>query len=301
MSVIGGYYKGSGADITADVTGHGIDVRGHTTYVSLAQGAVAFPRTPWIDWFSKLGGLVNYVLELKCYGATPPSIVPQPNGLMTFQGATKFYSWIQLLDGDLDPLLDQVAAAVAALPYRVHIQVCSERDTDHQQGGTVAGAAYTWAQLDELSVAGVRYVLAFMRARGVGNATFSAGIGGWDHDSFVRSYVDGVDVVQFNAYNHGTWREPADTFGRTYAWLADLPAASQALPVSLAEYGCQPSTGGHSQSAWLRSVPAALAGLPRVAYAGYFNSGWGAITDSDGLAALAETYATAPFVGGDPS
>lgn len=295
--VLGGYYKGSGADIRPDASAHGIKFRGHTTYVSLAQGANGFPRTSWIDELSRSGALVNYVLELKVYGATPPATVPAPNGLMAAQGTAKFWSWVQLLCGDLDPLLDQVADKIKTLPYRINIQVTSERDTDHQSGGTIDGKSYTWTQLDSLSVAGVQYIIRHFKERGVANATFTAGIGGFNQAAFMRCYVPGVDAIQYNCYNHGsTWQEPSAVFGRTYAWLDLLPDDSKALPVYVAEYGSQVSTDAHSQADWIRAVPAALEAYPRIAYAAYFNSGWGKISDPASLDAMAEAYNSDPFL-----
>lgn len=293
---IGGYYLGGGKDIRPDAAGHKIPLRGHTTYVSIAQGPGAFPRTAWIDGFSRGGGRGNYVMELKVYGAATPKSVPVPDGVMAAKPTDRYYSWLQLLAGDLDPLLDQIADKVASLPYPLHIQVCSERDTDHQKGGTIGGRQFTWQQLDALSIAGVQRLITRFRDRGCDNVTFSAGIGGWDHDSFVRSYVPGVDAVQYNAYNHAGWTSAADTLGRTYKWLPDLPAESLRLPVMVAEYGCQKSTSRNSQAAWIRDVPAALAGLPRIAYAAYFNSGWGTISDPASLDALGAAYSSDPFL-----
>ena len=294
--VVGGYYLGGGKDITPDAKAHDISLRGHTTYVSLAQAGGGFPRTPWLDQFALAGGLVNYVLELKVYGAQPPKAGPAPDGVMDAQAGSKFYSWLQLLAGDLDGLLDQVAAAITALPYRIHLQVCSERDTDHQRGGSIGTRRFTWEQLDSLSVAGVQYLMARLRSRGVDNASFSAGMGGFDRDAWARCWVPGVNCIQYNAYNHGTWRPAADVLSRTYGWLDDLPAESRGLPVMIAEYGSQKTSGKNSQAAWIRSVPAALDALPRVAYAAYFNSGWGSISDPTSLDALADAYRSDPFL-----
>lgn len=286
--IVGGYYLGGLRDITDNTIVRGLNVAGHTTYRSIAQGSAAFPGAAWLDTLARARGLrTNFVLELKVYGAAPPADAPTPDGVMNFHPAgTRFYSWRQVLDGRLDPLLRRCANAARALPYPINIQFCSERDTDHQSGGTIAGVPYSFTELDALGVSGIAYMVALFRAVGVTNATFSAGIGGWHRGCFLRSYVPDVDVIQFNAYNHGGARPAADVFGRTYAWLADLPAGSQTKPVHLAEWGCDAALG---QPAWIRTVPAALRQLPRVRFAAYFDSGWGAL-GAGGLDALTDCY-----------
>lgn len=284
----GGYYLGGLRDITANTYGRGMRVAAHTTYRSIAQGAAAFPGSTWLDPLARAHNLhVTFVLELKVYGAAPPTDVPQPDGVMSFHPpGTRFYSWKQVLSGKLDPLLLRCANAAKVLPYPITIQFASERDTDHQIGGTIADVAYSFVQLDALGVQGVTYMVNLFRSAGATNATYTAGTGGWHHDSFVRAYVAACDAIQYNAYNHGANRPAYDVFNRTYAWLGELPANGM-KPVHITEWGCDANL---NQGAWIRTVPAALAHLPRITVASYFDSGWGTL-GTDGLPALVDAYA----------
>ncbi|HEX3568867.1 MAG TPA: hypothetical protein VHT70_04310 [Candidatus Saccharimonadales bacterium] len=285
-----GYYLGGGADINPDMTTYNINLKGHTTYTSWAQGIDAFPRTSWEDTLGRNGFMINYVWEPKVYSNSQGSHYVSPNATMVNWGAQQFYGWTQVTSGALDPLLTDVANAVKALPYNINIQICSERDTDHQSGGAINGTSYTWAQLDALSVTAISYIINFFKnTMGVTNVTFSGGIAGFNQAAFDRSYCSDVDVIQYNAYNHGTWQDALPVFSRTYAWLTDLPADSETKPVWLAEWGCMADA---RRPAWLESVPAAVGNLPRIAYMSYFNSGWGQILSSDttSMQALATCY-----------
>ena len=285
---MGGYYKAGNADMTADTVGHipPMNLASLTTYRSLGDNTLWWPT--WLDNLVRGGVMPNIVLEHKVFSGTAPD-VPAPNMLCTFTGSTKFYGYTQTTSGVLDPLLTRFANAIKALPYRVNLQLPeSEVDTYHQQGGTINGIAYTWEQLDALAVQAADYMRTFFAAHGVANATYTLGNGGWNHDSFIRAYWSSADAIQFNAYNHGTYRSPYDVFNRTYAWLPELPTSSQTKPVYLAEWGCGADL---DQDNWIRSVPSAITQLPRIAMMNYFNSapGWGTL-DAGGLAALIDCY-----------
>jgi hypothetical protein len=297
-AVIGGLYKSGNADITSDVTTYGMNVKGHTLYVSWAQGVNAFPQSSWVNNFSLAGGIANYVWEMKVYGATPPGAYPAPNATMGFWGSQQFYGWTQVTSGSMDQFLDDMADKVKTLPYNINIQITSERDTDHQFGGTINGTSYTWAQLDALSVAGVSYIINRFRGRGVTNATFSAGMAGFASAAaaFPRCYCPDVDIIQFNSYNHSTWRTPDEVFHEQYDLLASLPAGNETKPVWIAEWGCDPDA---RRPAYLRAVPAAIAKMSRIAFMSYFNGTWGTIDPSDtaSLIALADCF-NDPLYGG---
>jgi hypothetical protein len=266
--------------------------------VSWAKGAAAFPREPWIDTLSQNGMLVNYVWEPKVYGVPAPSAHPAPNAIYDNWGSGyPFYSWQQVTSGALDGLFAEVATAVKALPYNINIQICSERDTDHFTGGTVNGIAKTWPQLDVESVPAIQHIIGFFKnTMGVTNATFSGGMAGLDHDSFVRCYVPDADYVQYNAYNHGGWRSPYEVFNRTYQWLADLPSSSASKPVWIAEWGCDADP---RRPQYFAEVADAISRLPRISYLSYFNSTWGAISGADttSMQALADCF-DHPLFGG---
>jgi hypothetical protein len=295
-AVIGGYYKTGNADIRPDITTYDMNIKGHTLYVSWAQGANAFPFSSWVDTLSRGGMMMNYVWEPKVYGASPPAQYPSPNATMGNWGSTQFYGWTQVSSGALDQMLDDVADAVKALPYNINIQICSERDTDHVTNGTINGVPYTWAQLDALSVTSISYIINRFKARGVTNATFTGGMGGFNEAAYYRCYCADVDFIQYNAYNHNVWQTADAVFGQTYNWLANLPAGSEAKPVWLAEWGCDADA---RRPAWLRSVPAAIAQLSRIKFTSYFNAGWGTIDPSDAasMQALADCF-NDPLYGG---
>jgi hypothetical protein len=296
-AIIPGYYLGGGADISGDRATYNINLKGHTTYTSWAQGIDAFPRTSWEDTLGRNGYTLNYVWEPKVYSNSQGSHYAAPNATMVNWGSQAFYGWTQVTTGALDSLFRDVATAVKALPYNINIQISSERDTDHQSGGAIAGVSYTWAQLDALSVSAISYIINFFKnTMGVTNATFSAGMAGFNQGAWDRSYCSDVDIIQYNAYNHNTWQTADAVLGRTYAWLADLPSDSLRKPVWLAEWGCSADA---RRPAWLESVPAAAAALPRIRYMSYFNSGWGLIDPSDttSMQALATCY-NDPVFGG---
>lgn len=289
-AVIGGYYKQGNGDIRPDMTTYNMNIKGHTLYVSWAQGVNAFPQSAWVDTLSKSGVLMNYVWEPKVYGASPPAQYATPNGVMNYWGGgVQFYSWSQVTSGALDQLFDDVADKVKTLPYNINIQICSERDTDHELGGTINGTSYTFAQLDTLSVPAITYIINRFKARGVTNATFTAGMGGFDHNSFLRCYCADVDFIQYNAYNHNGWQTADAVFQRTYNWLSELPASSTSKPVWIAEWGCDADA---RRPAYLRSVPTAIAKLSRIRFMSYFNAGWGLIDPSDtaSMQALADCF-----------
>jgi hypothetical protein len=296
-SVIPGYYLGGNADITTDKNTYSMNLKGHTLYTSWAQGANAFPISNWVDTYSRNGYVMNYSWEPKVYGVSPSARYPLPNATMTYWGSQQFYSWTQITSGALDLMLSDIATKVKALPYPINIQVCSERDTDQQSGGTINGVSYTWAQLDALSVSAISYIINFFKVTmGVTNATFSAGIAGFDKAAFLRCYCPDVDYIQYNAYNHNGWQTAPAVFSRSYNWLSELPSSSANKPVWLAEWGCDTDA---RRPAWLATVPAAIAALPRIKYMSYFNSGWGTIpvNDATSYQALAACYDD-PIFGG---
>ena len=296
-AVIPGYYKSGNGDITGDIATYDMNVRGHTLYVSWAQGVNAFPQSAWVHNAALNGMLMNYVWEPKVYGASPPGAYPSPNAIMThWGGGIQWYGWTQVTSGALDGMLDDVADAIKALPYNINLQITSERDTDHQSGGTINGTPYTWAELDALSLTAISYIINRFKARGVTNATFTAGIAGFNEAAFYRCYNADVDYIQFNAYNHGDWQTPMEVFNRSYAWLANLPADSQTKPVWIAEWGCD---ADDRRPAWFRSVPATISQLPRISFMSYFNSTWGTIapSDTESMQALADCFED-PLFGG---
>lgn len=296
-TVTSGYYKQGNGDISPDITTYDMNIKGHTLYVSWAQEANAFPQSNWVDTFSRNGGIVNYVWEPKVFSTSAPTKYPSPNAIMNYWGGgVQFYGWTQVTSGALDQLFDDVADKVKTLPYTINIQICSERDTDHAQNGTINGIAYTWSQLDALSVAGVDYIINRFKNRGVTNATFTAGMAGFNEAAFYRCYTPLVDFIQFNAYNHNGWASPQSVFGQAYSWLANLPAGSGTKPVWIAEWGCDPDT---RRPAWLRSVPTTIASMSRIQYMSYFNAGWGFIDPSDtaSMQALSDCFES-PLFGG---
>jgi len=296
-SVIPGYYLAGNADLTSDINTYSMNLKGHTLYTSWVQGASAFPQSSWVDTYSRNGMVMNYSWEPKVFGASPSSQYPAPNATMVRWGVQKFYGWTQITSGELDGLLTVIANKVKTLPYAINIQVCSERDTDHQLGGAINGVSYNWAQLDALSVSAIAYIINFFKVRmGVTNVTFSAGIAGFDHAAFLRTYCADVDYIQYNAYNHTSWRTADAVFSESYNWLSELPLASRTKPVWLAEWGCDTDA---RRPAWLATVPAAIAQLPRIKFMSYFNSGWGTIpvNDTASYQALAACY-NDPIFGG---
>jgi hypothetical protein len=311
--VWGGYYLGGNADIRPNTTDRGMHLTSLTTYRSFYDNFV-FPgwQKDWISTLMGQGVEPNVVLELKTYGGPPPAsltcagrqyTVPQPT--MTAQqrpGTTpaKFYGYDQVTGGKLDGLLCRAVAQLDALPAGpVTVQFASERDTDHEFGITMNGTAYTWAQADALAVPAYTYIVDYFRTHSTrAGARYTVGMAGFDHDSFVRSYVPAADDIQYNAYNHGATSRPAyDIFHRTYAWLGELPAGAQAKNVVIAEFGT--SLKYANQAEWLGTVPAAIDRLPRVRMTNYFDSDtdWGTLDPRPaGLDALARAYATDPYV-----
>jgi hypothetical protein len=120
-------------------------------------------------------------------------------------------------------------------------------------------------------------------------------MGGFNEASFIRSYVPGVDYIQFNAYNHNApSSSPYSVFDRTYAWLSELPADAANKQVIIAEWGTNYSFG--DEVSYIEATPAAIAQLPRIRMTNYFNSGWGLLNPKQaGLDALKQAYSQRPF------
>jgi hypothetical protein len=310
-SVMGGYYLSGGGDITANTIGQGMNLKSMNAYRSLYDNYI-FPgwNKSWINALMSAHGVEpNFVVELKAYGGPPPSSVtcggkttatPAPDMTTGFWGSARFYGYDQVTNGSLDGLLCRAVAQLDALPAApVNVQFASERDTDHQFGTTMSGTSYTWSQADALAVPAYKYMIDYFRAHSTRTppATYTVGMGGWNHDSFVRSYVSGVDYVQYNAYNHNTWRNAYDTFNRSYAWLPELPAGSQSKRVIIGEWGTSYTYG--DQAAWIRTVPGAVARLPRIWMTNYFDgdADWGTLNPRQaGLDALTNAYSVVPYV-----
>ncbi len=321
VAVRGGYYLGGNGDVTADAAVIG-NLESITQYRSLADGNT-FPgyQKAWID---ALGPNVtrNFVLELKSYGGPAGAqtftvdgvtyTVPAPD--MTIQqrpGTTwpRAYGYGQVLSGSVDGLLARSLAQVKTMRHNstLTIQLASEFDTDHEFGTTEGGTAYTWAQADARAVSAVSYITAWFRSHGLpAGVRFSVGMGGFDRDAWKRmhpaSLAAGIDVLQWNAYNHGSARTAYEVFNRTKAWtVADLPAAWRSKPVTIAEWGTAKALG--DQATWIRTVPAAITRLnaepgPPIAVANYFDSNpeWATLDPkAAGLAGLHDAYAAAPF------
>jgi hypothetical protein len=321
VDVRGGYYLGGNGDVTAHAATIG-NLEALTQYRSLADGNT-FPgwQKAWIDALGP-GVTRNFVLELKSYGGPAGAqtftvdgvryTVPAPN--MTIQqrpGTTwpKAYGYDQVTSGQIDGLLHRSLAQIKTMRHNttLNIQLASEFDTDHEFGTTENGVTRTWAQSDEKAVAAVRYMVKWFKDHGLPSGVrFSVGMGGFNRDAFRRMHpavlAAEIDVLQWNAYNHGSNRSAYDVFNRTKAWaVADLPTAWLAKPVFIAEWGTAASLG--DQATWIRTVPAALTRLnsepgPAIVVANYFNSNpdWATLNPTDrGLAGLHDAYAVAPF------
>jgi hypothetical protein len=321
VTVRGGYYLGGNGDVTADAAVMG-NVRALTQYRSLAD-ANTFPgwQKAWID---ALGPDVrrNFALELKAYGGpiaeqkfTVDGVsytVPAP--AMTIQqrpGTTwpKAYGYDQVTRGQIDGLLARALAQVRTMRHNstLNIQLASEFDTDNEFGTTENGVAYTWEQSDARAVEAVRYIVTWFRGHGVpAGVTFSVGSAGFNRAAWKRihppSLAPVVDVLQWNAYNHGSSRTAYAVFNQTKSWaMTDLSPEWLAKDVYITEWGTAPALG--DQATWIRSVPAALARInsepgPKIVLADYFNSNpaWATLTPKDaGLAGLHDAYAAAPF------
>lgn len=308
VSVRGGYYLSSGADIRPDTTGIGMNLRSHTTYRSFADANI-FPgwQKQWIVDLMNQGVHMNYVLEWKVYGvSTPPTSVngqpvPQPNATMQQRSGTtwpKYYGWDQVISGACDPFMDRAIAQLNTLPGPVNIQFCSERDTDHEFGITQGGVTKTWAESDALSVQGITYMINYFKTHGAPEGTtFTAGMAGFDQSAFTRCYVPTVDYMQYNFYNHSGDTSALTLASKCYNWItSNLPASAHSKKIIVAEWGCTAGSP-RNQTAWIRSVPAAIAQLPKIVVTNYFNSGWGTLNPkADGLQALKDAYNMQPYV-----
>ena len=302
--VLGGYYKGSGADIYPDTVNREMNLRSHTTYRSFAD-ANLFPgwNKQWILNLMNAGVHMNYVLEWKFYGNTGTSALGvTPNSIMQQRPSTtwpRFFGWNQVLNGSCDILMDRAIGQLNTLPTPINIQFTSERDTDNEFGITENSTYISWSYADTLARQGISYCINYFKDNGAPlGTTYTAGIGGFNKASFLRSYVPEVDFMQYNCYNHNGWRSPLQVFKRTYDWIDELPVAARQLDIIIAEWGCTyPSSAaptGATQGSWLRQVPTAVAQLPKIKIANYFNSGWGTLT-SEGLTGLIDCYNQHPF------
>ncbi|MEV4642801.1 hypothetical protein AB0J80_36215 [Actinoplanes sp. NPDC049548] len=316
MSVRPGYYLGGNADIRADAATIG-NVRAITQYRSLAD-ANLLPG--WkADWINQLDRdtLLNVVVELKHYGAKlgPQKLndrtVPAPSMLIQRRDGkgVPAYGYDQVTSGQLDPLLDRLLTQLRAMPHpeMINLQVASEFDTDHEFGTTDCGRTYTWAESDTRAVRAVKYMISYLLDAGLPQGvTFSVGMGGFDRAAFRRmhpaSLAPLVDRLQWNAYNHGSHRDPYAVLNRTKVWaVADLDPRWLRKPAIIAEYGTAASLG--SQAAWLAGIPTAVdrmqsEGGPHLEALIYFNSNpeWATLTPkADGLAALSRAYRMAPL------
>lgn len=304
-SVLGGYYKGSGANIYPDTIDRGMNLGAHTTYRSFADGSI-FPgyNKQWTVDLMNRGVHMNYVLEWKFYGNSGSSalgIIPRAT-MQQRPGTTwpKFFGWSQVLSGECDPLMDRAITQLNTLPVPINVQFTSERDTDHEFGITDSGVSYSWVEADELAVEGIEYCINYFKTHGApAGTTYSAGIGGFNKAAFLRSYVPSVDYLQYNAYNHNGWRSPLTVFKTCYDWINELPASARSKPIIVAEWGCtypnSAAPSNENQRTWNTSVASALAQLPKIKIANYFNSGWGTL-NAEGLNGLIECYSKKPFI-----
>ncbi len=318
-SVRGGYYLGSGADISTDI--QGMNCRSHTTYRSFADGSI-FPgyNKQWIINLGNAGVAMNYVLELKHYGAanTNPQtfnalgqswMVPSPAMTIQQRSGTTFpraYGYNQVMAGQCDGLFARALQQLRTLPFPVNIQLASELDTDHEFGTTEGSTAYTWAQSDGRAVEAMSYIIDWLKARGVpAGTTFSVGIGGFDQACFVRTHPESlmakVDYIQWNAYATSASHTALDRFKRPRDWTnASLGPIAQSKPIIIAEWGVRVAEVPN-QSGYILTVPAAINQINstpggKIVMANYFNSGWGTLNPkSAGIAALKTAYSEPPF------
>ena len=317
LDVKGGYYLSGGANITADAAVLQ-NMESMTTYRSIADD-FTFPGYQK-QWVNDLGAGVdrNFALELKHYGHAAGQqtvggvVVPAPS--MTIQqrpGTTwpKAYGYEQVTTGKVDPLLKRALDQLKAMPHNatVNIQIASEFDTDHEFGTTENGVAYTWAQSDARAVTAVKYIIGYFRSHGLpAGVTFSIGTAGFDRASFQRLHPESlrpdVQVLQWNAYNHGAARTPYQVFQRTRAWaIADLPTWRD-KEVVIAEWGTAVSLG--NQATWIAGVDEAVTQINTdgqgftLGTLNYFNSDpdWGTLNPKQaGLEALRTVYTASPF------
>lgn len=319
-SVLGGYYKGGGADITADTVGRGMNLGSHTTYRSFADASI-FPgwNKQWLVDLGKASVKMNYVLELKHYGNTNKGVqtftalgrswtVPAPTMTTQQRYGTTWplsYGYEQVLSGHCDGLFARALQQLRTLPFAVNIQLASELDTDHEFGTTDAGKAYTWAESDARAVQATAYMVDWFKAQGVPTGTtFSVGLGGFDQSCFVRTHPESLmaklDYLQWNAYGTHPSHTPLDRFKRPRDWtMAYLGPIAKSKPIIVAEWGARVAEIP-DQAGWIRSVPPALDEInstdgPKIVIANYFNSGWGTLYN-DGLTGLVDCYNQVPFV-----
>jgi hypothetical protein len=314
--VKGGYYLSGNADIRPNTTARGMNLKSLTTYRSLYDNSI-FPgyQKEWINELMAGGVEPNFVVELKLYGGPPSANVtcggstyPTPAANMTAgprvgNSWAKYYGYDQVTSGKLDGLLCRAVQQLDALPAGpVTVQFASERDTDHEFGINLNGTAYNWAEADAMAIPAYTYLINYFKAHSTRAGTqYTVGMGGWDKESFLRSYVPAADRIQYNAYRRNAAQTPYDVFNRTYQWLAELPAESQSKDVVVAEWGTPSSL--NDQAAWIPGVPDAISRLGRISMTNYFdaNAGWGTLSPREpGLDALKAAYATVPLYANRP-
>lgn len=320
--VLGGYYLGGNADVRPNTSG--MNLGSVTQYRSLADGNT-FPG--WTKGYlvdlHDAGVLLNYVLELKHYGAArgiqnftvegANYSVPDANMVTQRRSSTEYaisYGYGQLLSGSLNGLLHRAAYQIKTnfgLDADFNIQIASEFDTDHEFGIKEGSTVKTREAADALGVEAVKYIVDYFKDYGLINLTFSVGMGGFDRPSWLRMHpvelAEWVDFLQYNVYRRVSTDTAYGRFNRTKAWSdADLDPAWTSKNIIVAEWGTPADLG--SQSEWIWTVPDAVTQINEESQTGlivvtnYFDSNpaWATLNPRDaGLAALRDIYSGAPY------
>ena len=179
-------------------------------------------------------------------------------------------SWAAIGRGDQDATIRAEAARLARVGHEVFVSFSHEPELHYGTHGTTADFA-----------AAFRRVVTVSRQAGATNVRWVWDVMGladpvW-HDRYRTlwpgsAYVDWIGWDPYNSGNcqHRAWRSFADTVTPFYDWLQGQAFAA-GKPFMLAEYGSVEGSSPAAKADWFSSIPAVVAGLPRLKALVYFN------------------------------
>jgi hypothetical protein len=194
-----------------------------------------------------------------------------------------------------DPYLGAVAVSMRAFPYDVYVRPWPEMNASWSTWQPTADGSKRDGGTPDQFVAAWRYLVTFMRSRGVKNLkfVFNPDADGGPGATPVEAIWPGcayVDVLGIDGYNWGntigpaggTWRSFESIFGRMYGTLTALDGGA---PVWITEFGSKeprkeddwhypasssPVDSAHNKATWIDEMMASTS-FPRVSALVYFN------------------------------
>lgn len=240
----------------------------------------------FVDWKYVFGGPSE--VSLAAGGRRTVLLSWEPNGVR----------FTDVTSGAEDSYLQQIASSMRQYPYTLYVRPWPEMNGPWSSWQPTANGSHSDGGTPKQFIAAWRYLVTFMRSRGVDNLKFvfnpdASTFSGTTPISDIWPGSQYVDVMAMDGYNWGNsalgaidtgdrWQSFDEIFAPMYRILTSLDSTA---PVWIAEFGCKepteeddwnyptessPIDPAHDKGTWIRQALASAA-FPRITALVYFD------------------------------